>query len=159
MANTHVIGIAGSLRDGSHMRTALKQAFDESEQAGGSTERLDLRSFELPVYHDSYASPLKTALDYCEFEETTVGLLAVAGGGFPGAALEHLRSVCRTLNAWVLPHQIAIPNVRSVVEAGIIAADDFAERTRELGQQAVQYVDISPDSAASKRQSTIDTNR
>ncbi|MFP4218910.1 MAG: NADPH-dependent FMN reductase [Salinarchaeum sp.] len=140
------------------MRTALKQAFDESEQAGGSTERFDLRSFELPVYHDSYASPLKTVLDYCGFEETTVGLLAVAGGGFPGAALKHLRSVCRTLNAWVLPHQIAILNVRSVVEAGIIADDNLAERTRELGQQAVQYVDINPDSVAREKRPTADPN-
>ena len=115
-----------------------------------------------PVYHGSYASTLKTALDYCgfdEFEETTVGLLAVAGGGFPGAALEHLRSVCRTLNAWVLPHQVAIPNVRSVVEAGTITDDDLAERTRELGRQVVQYADISPNPAASRRRSTTDTNR
>ena len=192
MADTHVVGIAGSLRDGSHTRTALGQALAESEQAGGSTELLDLRNFELPVYdgdqpeagdapaltarvraadaimlgtpvyHGSYASTLKTALDYCgfdEFEETTVGLLAVAGGGFPGAALEHLRSVCRTLNAWVLPHQVAIPNVRSVVESGTITDDDLAERTRELGRQVVQYADISPDPAASRRRSTTDTNR
>jgi hypothetical protein len=54
---------------------------------------------------------LGLALDYCgfdEFEDTTVGLLAVAGGSFPVSALDHLRTVCRAVNAWVLPHQAAI---------------------------------------------------
>jgi len=59
-----------------------------------------------PMYHGSYASPLKTAIDYCgfdEFADKTVGLLAVSGGAFPVTALEHMRSVCRALNAWVIP--------------------------------------------------------
>lgn len=76
-----------------------------------------------PVYHGSYSAPLKNALDYCgfdEFEDTTVGLLAVAGGAFPVSALDHLRTVCRAVNAWVLPHQAAIPNVYNQVEDGNI---------------------------------------
>ncbi|AXR81964.1 NADPH-dependent FMN reductase [Natrarchaeobaculum sulfurireducens] len=55
-----------------------------------------------PTYHGSYSSPLKAALDYSGFDEfrgKTVGLLAVSGGAFPVAALEHMRSVCRALNA------------------------------------------------------------
>lgn len=55
-----------------------------------------------PVYHGSYSSALKNAIDYCgfdEFEDTTVGLLCVAGGSFPTTTLEHLRSVARALNA------------------------------------------------------------
>jgi NAD(P)H-dependent FMN reductase len=59
-----------------------------------------------PMYHGSYSGVLKNALDHCgfdEFEGKTVGLLGVAGGAFPITALEHLRSVCRALDAWVLP--------------------------------------------------------
>ncbi|AFO58791.1 flavoprotein [Natrinema sp. J7-2] len=59
-----------------------------------------------PNYHGSYAGSLKNALDYCrreEFAGTTVGLLEVAGGEFPGSAIDHLRTVSRTLHAWPLP--------------------------------------------------------
>jgi NAD(P)H-dependent FMN reductase len=101
-----------------------------------------------PVYHGSYSAPLKNALDYCgfdEFEHTTVGLLAVAGGSFPTTALEHLRSVCRALNAWVLPHQAALPRVSSRFEGGELIDETMAERVDTLGVRLVQYAKIEPD--------------
>ena len=173
-----VVGVAGSLRDGSVSRTATRVALAAAERAGGSGHLLDLREYDLPVYdadaddagdaeavrrtiraadsvvlgtpvyHGSYASPLKNCLDYCgfdEFEDTTVGLLAVSGGSFPITALDHLRSVCRSLNAWVIPHQAAVPKASSAVEAGEIVDDQLRERVVTLGRQAVQYADIQPD--------------
>jgi NAD(P)H-dependent FMN reductase len=101
-----------------------------------------------PVYHGSYSAPLKNALDYCgfdEFEDTTVGLLAVAGGAFPISALDHLRTVCRAVNAWVLPHQAAIPNVYNQVEDGNITDETIAERVETLGERAVEFARIEPD--------------
>jgi NAD(P)H-dependent FMN reductase len=100
-----------------------------------------------PMYHGSYSSVLKTALDYCgfdEFENKTVGLLAVSGGSFPLTALEHLRSVCRALDAWVLPHQAAVPRSHSAVRDGTFTDDDVAERVRELGREVVGYANIEP---------------
>ncbi|MFC4988419.1 NADPH-dependent FMN reductase [Saliphagus infecundisoli] len=101
-----------------------------------------------PMYHGSYSSPLKTALDYCgfdEFEDKTVGLLAVAGGSFPVTTLEHLRSVCRSLNAWVIPHQAAIPTARTAFEDGEFVDEKLEERVATLGRHAVQYARIEPD--------------
>ncbi|MFB6108685.1 MAG: NADPH-dependent FMN reductase [Haloplanus sp.] len=112
-----------------------------------------------PVYHGSYAGVLKNALDYCgfdEFEGKTVGLLGVAGGAFALAALEHLRSVCRTLDAWVVPHQAALPNVSSAfepaaVETAVGTVDrafvdpDLEDRVRTLGRRTVEYANIEPD--------------
>ena len=101
-----------------------------------------------PVYHGSYSSALKNALDYCgfdEFDETTVGLLCVAGGSFPTTTLDHLRSVGRALNAWVLPHQVAIPKARNSFEDGEIIDEDVAERVETLGRRAVEYARIEPD--------------
>ena len=101
-----------------------------------------------PVYHGSYSSPLKTALDYCgfeEFEDKTVGLLAVAGGAFPVVALDHMRAVCRALNAWVLPHEVAIPRSSSAFEDGTFVDDDLENRVGTLGRRVVQYADIEPD--------------
>ncbi|MFC7079754.1 NADPH-dependent FMN reductase [Halorussus caseinilyticus] len=100
-----------------------------------------------PMYHGSYSSVLKTALDYCgfdEFENKTVGLLAVSGGSFPITALEHLRSVCRALDAWVLPHQAAVPRSHSAVRDGTFTDEDVAERVRELGREVVGYAFIEP---------------
>jgi NAD(P)H-dependent FMN reductase len=101
-----------------------------------------------PVYHGSYSSALKNALDYCgfdEFEETTVGLLCVAGGAFPTTTLDHLRSVARALNAWVLPHQVAVPRARNAFVDGEPVDDDLAERVDTLGRRLVEYANIEPD--------------
>ncbi|MFB6113375.1 MAG: NADPH-dependent FMN reductase [Halodesulfurarchaeum sp.] len=101
-----------------------------------------------PVYHGSYSAPLKNALDYCgfdEFENKTVGLLGVAGGGFPLPALDHLRSVMRALDAWVLPFQAAIPDSHDAVENGAIQDEDLVERLETLGRRMVQYANIEPD--------------
>jgi NAD(P)H-dependent FMN reductase len=174
----HVAGIAGSLRDHSYTRLSLERALREADRHGATTELLDLREFDLPVYdadadepgdadelaaavrradsvllgtpsyHGSYSSVLKTALDYCgfdEFEDTTVGLLCVAGGAFPTTPLEHLRSVCRALNAWVVPHQVGLPSVSGKYEGGELVDENLAERVDVLGRRVVEYANIEPD--------------
>ncbi len=101
-----------------------------------------------PVYHGSYSSALKNALDYCgfeEFEETTVGLLCVAGGAFPTTTLDHLRSVGRALNAWVLPHQVAVPRADGAFRDRRLDDEDVAERIDTLGRRLVEYATIEPD--------------
>lgn len=174
----HVVAISGSLRDESYTRKALGLALEAAERAGATTDLVDLRNLDLqvfdaddedagdaaelrervgradsvllgtPVYHGSYSSVLKTALDYCgfdEFDNTTVGLLCVAGGSFPVTALDHLRSVCRALNAWVLPHQAALPRVRTKFDGEELREESDAERVATLGRRAVEYSSIEPD--------------
>lgn len=173
-----VVAVCGSLRDASHTRDALRHALDAADELGAETDLLDLREFDMPVfdaddrepgdvpelkrrvreadavllgtpmYHGSYASPLKTALDYCgfdEFEGKTVGLLAVSGGSFPVTALEHLRSVCRAVDAWVLPHQAALPRASDKFVDGELTDEGLADRVATLGERAVQYANIEAD--------------
>jgi NAD(P)H-dependent FMN reductase len=175
-----VVALCGSLRDGSHTRTALDVALAAAADRGARTDLIDLRELHLPVYdadagdagdvadltervreadavllgtpmyHGSYSSPLKTALDYCgfdEFEDTTVGLLAVSGGSFPITALDHLRAVCRALDAWVLPTQAAVPNASEKVEDGELVDGSVSDRVGVLGERAVEYANIEPDPA------------
>lgn len=187
----HVVALCGSQRDGSHTRQALRQVLAAAEERGVTTELIDISALDLPVfnpdrteigdagalrqrvqnadavvvgtpvYHGSYASPLKTALDYCgfdEFEETTVGLLVVSGGGFPTPALEHLRSVARALDAWVLPHEVAIPNAHDAFEEGELADENLAERVETLGMDLADYAGVEsyPENTAACTVPTAD---
>lgn len=177
---SHVVALCGSLRDESYTRRAITLALAGAEAAGATTDLIDLRELELPVfdadaptagdapqlvervgradavllgtpiYHGSYAAPLKNALDYCgfeEFENTSVGLLAVAGGRFPVTALDHLRSVCRALDAWVLPYQAVVPEAAGAFDGDEMTDDEHADRVTTLGRRLVQYADIRPDPA------------
>jgi NAD(P)H-dependent FMN reductase len=174
----HVVALAGSLRDASYTRLALDVALAEAEEMGADTDCIDLRDLDLsvfdanardagdalalkervraadsvllgtPSYHGSYSSVLKTALDYCgfdEFEHTTVGLLSVSGGAFPITPLDHLRSVARALNAWVIPHQAAVPRVSDKFENRELVDESSLDRVATLGRRAVEYATIEPD--------------
>jgi NAD(P)H-dependent FMN reductase len=174
----HVIGISGSLRDDSGTRIAVQRVLNAAAGAGATTEHIDLREWDLPLfdpdadetdsgdgpelaarvreadamvlgtpmYHGTIASPLKTALDYCSIDDvegTTVGILAVAGGGFPTPALQHLRASVLELKGWPLPQDVAIPESWAAFEDGRIADEDIAERVEELGSNVVAYAGMA----------------
>jgi NAD(P)H-dependent FMN reductase len=146
---------AGGTGDLLDLRTFDLPPFDADDEAQGDTERFtaavrtaDAVILGTPMYHGSVSGVLKNAIDYCgfdEFEGKTVGLLAVAGGSFPVTALEHLRSICRALDAWVLPHQAAVPRSSANVDPDGITDEGLAERVFVLGRRTVEYADISPD--------------
>jgi NAD(P)H-dependent FMN reductase len=137
------------------LRTVELPVFDADDREAGDAEAVTRRVraadsviLGTPVYHGSYSSALKNALDYCgfdEFEDTTVGLLCVAGGSFPTTTLDHLRSVARAVNAWVVPHQVAIPRAREVFDGDGLHDDDVADRVDTLGRRMVEYATIEPD--------------
>lgn len=124
-------------------------AFDADVDSAGDADALsrvvgdaDVVVLGTPNYHGSYAGVLKNALDYLgrdEFADKTVGLLEVAGGEFPGSALAHLREVVRTLNAWALPVEVAIPSSHATVTQEGIVDDDVRQRARRLGREAVEH--------------------
>jgi len=100
-----------------------------------------------PVYHGMVSSALKSAFDYLgkdEFEGTTVGLLATAGGGSYGPTLEHLRTGVRTVHGWTLPHQVGIRGASAAFENGDFVDPDLEARVATLGRMAVEYARIEP---------------
>ncbi len=106
-----------------------------------------------PVYHGSYTSAFRNVHDYCsfdEFEDTTVGLLAVAGGGSYGSTLDHMRITVRGVHGWVLPHQVGIRKAYEQFEDGEFVDEDLEERVRKLGTQAVKYAFLDPDVTSSE---------
>ena len=68
----HVIGIGGTLRDGSTGLRALERALAAAEEAGATTELLDLRELGLPMYEPG--KPLE------EFGESAERLVEVMRG-------------------------------------------------------------------------------
>ncbi|SHL49034.1 NADPH-dependent FMN reductase [Haladaptatus paucihalophilus] len=182
-----VVAVCGSMRDGSHTRTALKHVLDAAAEAGAETELIDVREYDLPifdpdeempedaeeitrkireadsvvlgspVYHGSYTSAFRNVHDYCsfdEFEDTTVGLLAVAGGGSYGSTLDHMRITVRGVHGWVLPHQVGIRKAYDQFENGEFKDEDLEERTRKLGEQAAKYAFITPDVTSAEADET-----
>lgn len=106
-----------------------------------------------PVYHGSYSAAFRNVHDYCgfdEYEDTVVGLLVAAGGGSYSTALEHMRITARWVHAWVLPHQVGIPNASEKVEDGEIVEESIAERVRKLGEDATKYAFIESDVLAGR---------
>lgn len=167
-----IVAICGSLREESSTRVALAHVMAAAEDAGAETAMMDLRDYDLPlydadakdagdtpalreevraadgivlgtpIYHGSVSSTLKTALDYCgfdEFEDKPVGLLAVAGGRFPTPSLLHLRTICVWLRAVPLSHHVGIPNVSSAIENGTVTDEKTLERTEKLGRKITEY--------------------
>jgi NAD(P)H-dependent FMN reductase len=125
--------------------------FADGESAPGeSVQRLSAKLREAdavivgtPEYHGSYTGVLKNALDlvgFAEFEGKVVGLVGVAGGALGGfAPLEHLRSVFRTLHAWVVPDQALVPQASTVFDAdGRVKDAKLEERLENVGTQTVR---------------------
>jgi len=95
-----------------------------------------------PEYHGSYSGVLKNALDlmgFEEFEGKMIGLVGVSAGAL-GAnnAINTLRSVGRSLHAWVVPDQVSIP-LADEVFAGDKVDAGTKQRLLNLGQQVAKF--------------------
>jgi NAD(P)H-dependent FMN reductase len=129
--------------------------FDPDDRDRGDAERLrrvvgdaDAVLLGTPVYHGMVSSALKSAFDYLgrdEFENTTVGLLATAGGGSYAPTLEHLRTGVRTVHGWALPHEVGIRGASDAFDAdGEFVDPDLEARVRKLGRMAAENAFVSP---------------
>ncbi len=129
--------------------------FDPDDRDRGDAEELrrvvgdaDAVLLGTPVYHGMVSSALKSAFDYLgrdEFEDTTVGLLATAGGGSYAPTLEHLRTGVRTVHGWTLPHEVGIRGASGAFDGdGEFVEPDLEARVRKLGRMATEYAVIEP---------------
>ena len=111
-------------------------ASEEIDTVVRQISRADALVLATSIHHDSYSSQLKNAIDYCsleEFDSKPIGLIGVTEESGPALALEHLRTVCTTLNALVLPMQVSI---NASWGHGKLPMDSV-NALRTLGQQVV----------------------
>lgn len=172
-----VVGIAGSLREFSRTRMAVRAALRGAESVGARTRLLDLRDYALPFcddredessyppgvarlradvraaagivlgtpeYHSGYSGVLKNALDlmgFDEFEGKMVGLVGVSGGGLGAVnGLNGLRTVGRSLHAWVVPTQASVPRAsRAFDDDGKPLSADDEERLLAVGREVARF--------------------
>lgn len=174
-----VIGISGSLSEGSQTSKAVALALRGAEEEGAETQFIDLREYHLvfygmvkedeypedvfrlrrevksahgiilgtPEYHAGLSGVLKNALDlmgFDEFEGKMMGLIGVSGGSLGAVnALSSLRDIGRSLHAWVLPQQVAIPEAyKHFDKNGEVTEPDLHERLLNIGRQVATFAKL-----------------
>jgi NAD(P)H-dependent FMN reductase len=111
--------------------------------------RADLRAADgmilgSPEIHGSVSGVLKNALDLAssdEFEGKMVGLVGVAGGRMGATeTLSHLRTIGRSLHAWVVPTQASIGNSDDAFDSRGEPVDaEVGERLKAMGRQVARF--------------------
>jgi FMN reductase len=100
-----------------------------------------------PEYHASFSGVLKYALDlmgFDEFEGKMIGLIGIAGGKMGAAnSLTGLRSVGRSLHAWVVPEQVSISEAwRKFDQAGHMKDAELESSLKEVGRQVARFASL-----------------
>jgi len=150
--------LRGAEEDGAHTRLLDLAAYDlpflgrEREEPGRkAVERflIDLRAADgvvlgSPEIHGSLTGVLKNALDLTDrdlFEGKMLGLIGVAGGRMGASdTLSHLRTIGRSLHAWVVPAQASVADSEHAFDARDEPVDaELAERLRTVGRQVAHF--------------------
>lgn len=97
-----------------------------------------------PEYHGAFSGVLKNALDlmgFAEIQGKMVGLVGVSGGSVGAiSALNGLRTLARSLHAWVVPEQASIPESHSAFDEGGRLNDPALEqRLKEVGRKVARF--------------------
>ena len=117
--------------------------------AGVQRLRNDVRAADgiiisTPEYHSGMSGVLKNALDLMGFDQfggKMIGLVGVSGGAMGAVnALNSLRSVGRSLHAWVIPHQVSVPEAWKIFnQQGQLEDQELQERLLEVGRQVARF--------------------
>ena len=110
--------------------------------------RADLRAADgiilgSPEIHGSISGVLKNALDLAsskEFEGKMVGLVGVAGGRMGATeSLSHLRTIGRSLHAWVVPNQASIGDSDEAFDRQGNPIPEIGDRLKSVGRQVAHF--------------------
>ncbi len=119
------LGFADGMGDRLGISPEVQRLRDRLRQADGMI-------VGTPEYHGSFSGVLKNALDltgFAEWEGKMIALIGVSGGRI-GAhnALNSLRDIGRSLHAWVIPEQVAIPEAYKCFDATGDIKDHILEK-------------------------------
>jgi NAD(P)H-dependent FMN reductase len=153
------IALQGAAEMGAETRLIDLREYDlpfcdgEHDQVDGFLDALRLKAeiasaqgviLGTPDYHGSFSGVLKNALDLMGFDEfggKVMGLVGVSGGALGTVnALNDLRKVGRSLHAWVIPQQAAVPQASQHFDVnGELDDPDYAKRLQEVGREVARF--------------------
>jgi len=150
--------LLGAEEHGAHTQVLDLAAYDlpflGREQGGAAMMAVarfltDLRAADgiilgSPEIHGSISGVLKNALDLTNrelFEGKMLGIIGVAGGRMGASeTLNHLRTIGRSLHAWVVPTQVSIGAADEAFDSrGEPANQEIGERLRSVGRQVAHF--------------------
>lgn len=97
-----------------------------------------------PEYHGGVSGVLKNALDlmgFSEFGGKMIGLVGVSGGDMGAtSSLSNLRTIGRSLRAWVVPDEVSVAGAGRAFDAdGTVKDPKLAGRVRNVGAQVARF--------------------
>ena len=97
-----------------------------------------------PEYHGGPSGVLKNAVDlmgFDEFQGKVIGLVGTSGGQVGATnALNSLRTIGRSLRAWVIPQQVSIPQAwKAFDQSDHLKSPELEERLLEIGQEVTRF--------------------
>jgi FMN reductase len=163
-----VLGVAGSMRDGSYGKMALKVALASAEKRGARTRLLELSKADLPMYSPSASSPalekvsadvawadafilaspdyhgsmsgaLKNFLDY--FYEEFAGKVfgyVVASHEKGLTVMDQMRTAVRQCYGWSLPYGVSVNSQQDFTGSDVSNAR-IEQRLKMMGRDLVAY--------------------
>jgi FMN reductase len=140
--NLKVVGIGGTLREGSTSLGALRRALAASGEAGADVELLDLNELKLPMYEprkslDEYGDFVQFLgkEDHPYFDGKVAGLITTAAGeqaaANANAAMVH---VVHALRGIVAPLMVGVTKAwQRTDDSGEITDENYGRRLDNLG--------------------------
>jgi FMN reductase len=167
-----VLGVAGSMRDGSYSKKALNVALESAKRHGAQVRLLELVKADIPVYspsstvparvtvdvewadafilaspdfHGSISGALKNFLDYFyeEFAGKVFGYV-VASHEKGLTVMDQMRTAVRQCYGWSLPYGVSI-NGEQDFSAGQLSNARIEQRLNMMGRDLVTYGRIIRD--------------
>jgi NAD(P)H-dependent FMN reductase len=97
-----------------------------------------------PEYHGGFSGVLKNALDLMrssEIQGKVIGLVGVSGGALGATdSLNGLRTIGRSLHAWVVPEQASIPEAHKAFSGtGHLNDPGLERRLKDVGRKVARF--------------------
>ena len=179
-SRTLVVGLGGSLAPRSHSLSALKLALEGAGGSGATTELLDLRELDLPMYrpdaaavppdvermadrvHGSISGAFKNAIDWLQIlsrreppylTDKVIGLIATAGGAQGLQAVNTMEFIVRALRGLAIPLVVPVPSAGQAFDAdGAIKDPALEKQLRALGREVARVAGTFARGAALQKE-------
>ena len=93
-----------------------------------------------PEYHGTMSGVMKNSLDWLYSKHTSGKVFALIslGGQSSNNTLNHMRIAARWIHGWVIPEQVAIPNIKSAFDKAGALSTDINDRVLAISTSLIE---------------------